>query len=659
MRVTATTRSTENATGHQTIFGEGGNDFFSMQSGGSVIFSGGGGNDTVGTGSFLVNTDKLNGGDGNDEVDLGAGYAGGFVFKAHTISNVETLFLDLNQSFKLTMADGNVAAGQHMDIDGDLLQKRQYRVYRRQPRDRRHAVHRRRQRQRHAHRRPGRHHLLGRRAGHDVMTAGTGADTFLYFGTAADSSGATYDTIHGFDGLKDGFNLTGTVTGIDASVTSGTLNTSHFDDNLASAIDAAHLAAGHATMFTATHGNLAGHTFPGRRCQRHRGYQAGQDFVIELAGCHQSWKPGGGELHVGQVTVHRNQTRLSPTGRPRTCSGGGRGVTPECASGRARFVTRPAPKPASLCRHRPSLSPESKTGGGGRTSLHPVNWGVSHDHQRHIGQRHAERHVGRRHLQPLAGAVTTRSPGQGGADIFSFGSAFTVADHVDGGTGNDTLKLNGDYSGLDTFEAATLTGVERIAVAAGHNYALHLTDANVAAGATLSVDASALGATDKLTFTDAAESDGSLAITRSARATTRSGAAWSIPASRERRRATTRSTSSAASTSSIRATATTPSRSFAPISSASRFDGGAGNNTIYLNGDFSAGQVVGKGWGTNIADFGMTAGYDYKLSFQDGLIAAGHTLSFFGNALAATNHVSLNASHLTAGNIVLQGRRRQ
>ena len=271
------------ASGHQTVFGEGGNDFFSMQSASSATFSGGDGNDTVGTGSFLVNTDNLDGGAGSDEIDMGAGYAGGFVFKAHTISNVETLFLDLNQSFKLTMADGNVAAGQHMDIDGDLLQNGNT-AYIDASRETDATLF--------IGGGTGNDTLIGGQAGttfsggggHDVMTAGAGADTFLYYGEPSDSSGPTYDTIKGFDGMHDNFNLIPTVTGFDAAITAGTLNTSHFDDNLATAVDAAHLAAGHATMFTATHGNLAGHTFLVVDANGVAGYQSGGDFVMELTG---------------------------------------------------------------------------------------------------------------------------------------------------------------------------------------------------------------------------------------------------------------------------------------------------------------------------------------------------------------------------------------
>ena len=56
-----------------------------------------------------------------------------------------------------------------------------------------------------------------------------------------------------------------------------------------------------------------------------------------------------------------------------------------------------------------------------------------------------------------------------------------AGDTLVGGAGNDTLSLNGDYSGL-TLGAGELTGIETIALAAGHNYNLTENNGNVAAG---------------------------------------------------------------------------------------------------------------------------------------------------------------------------------
>src|SRR6202000_139785 len=102
--------------------------------------------------------------------------------------------------------------------------------------------------------------------------------------------------------------------------------------------------------------------------------------------------------------------------------------------------------------------------------------------------------------------------GGAGNDTFSFGAAFTAADTVDGGANSDTLSLNGDYSAGLTLRAATITSIENIVMAAGHSYNLTTDDANVAAAATLTLNASAFGAGDALTFNGAAETDGSFNV---------------------------------------------------------------------------------------------------------------------------------------------------
>ena len=101
-----------------------------------------------------------------------------------------------------------------------------------------------------------------------------------------------------------------------------------------------------------------------------------------------------------------------------------------------------------------------------------------------------------------------------GDDTFKYNANFSAADQLDGGTGNDTLSLNGTYSGATalTFTATTLLNVEAITLGGGFNYFITTNDANVAAGQTLTVDGSALGAADKLTFMGTAETDGRFVI---------------------------------------------------------------------------------------------------------------------------------------------------
>ncbi len=102
--------------------------------------------------------------------------------------------------------------------------------------------------------------------------------------------------------------------------------------------------------------------------------------------------------------------------------------------------------------------------------------------------------------------------GGGGNDTFTLGAALSASDTLDGGTGNDTLTLNGDYSAGLAFGAATLTSIETLSLAGGHSYSFTTNDANVASGTLLTVDASALGSGDSLTFNGAAETDGSFLV---------------------------------------------------------------------------------------------------------------------------------------------------
>lgn len=103
--------------------------------------------------------------------------------------------------------------------------------------------------------------------------------------------------------------------------------------------------------------------------------------------------------------------------------------------------------------------------------------------------------------------------GRGGNDIFNMGAALDAGDAIDGGNGNDTVVLDGEYSPVFPFRlvftATTMVNVENLVVAAGHDYDLKTANETVAAGDTLTVDATALNGSHALTFDGQAETDGS------------------------------------------------------------------------------------------------------------------------------------------------------
>ena len=99
----------------------------------------------------------------------------------------------------------------------------------------------------------------------------------------AESTGAGRDWVDVLKPLKDHFDLDVAVTGVDARVNAGTLSEATFDADLAAAIGAGQLAAGHAVVFKPNAGDLAGHFFLVVDANGVAGYQAGPDYVMEFA----------------------------------------------------------------------------------------------------------------------------------------------------------------------------------------------------------------------------------------------------------------------------------------------------------------------------------------------------------------------------------------
>jgi Ca2+-binding RTX toxin-like protein len=126
--------------------------------------------------------------------------------------------------------------------------------------------------------------------------------------------------------------------------------------------------------------------------------------------------------------------------------------------------------------------------------------------------------------------------GNSGNDTIYFGTAMTSADQVDGGVGADVVMLQGVYAGL-VLGANALVNVETLQLltrtdtrfagngATPDSYNITTLDSNVAAGAQLFVDASALASNEALVFNGSAETDGTFKVTGGAAADTITGGA--------------------------------------------------------------------------------------------------------------------------------------
>ncbi|HTQ14239.1 MAG TPA: calcium-binding protein [Rhizomicrobium sp.] len=258
--------------------------------GGEDTLTGGAGNDRFDMASNFDAGDRIDGGAGRNTLSLdGDYYSTGLVLGADTLTNVERIVLADGFGYRITTDDANVAAGATLTVDASALTGVNLLNFNG------------------SNETDGRFDLIGGGgndvlrggAGNDVLsgngganwfTGGLGADRisspgahdrFIYT-DVSESTSTTHDIITGFAANTERFDLDVTVTGVNGAMHSGMLRAKAFDADLTTAVDAAHLAAGHAVLFTPSSGNLAGHTYLIVDANGVAGYQAGQDYVMEI-----------------------------------------------------------------------------------------------------------------------------------------------------------------------------------------------------------------------------------------------------------------------------------------------------------------------------------------------------------------------------------------
>ena len=217
--------------------------------------------------------------------------------------------------------------------------------------------------------------------------------------------------------------------------------------------------------------------------------------------------------------------------------------------------------------------------------------------------------------------------GLGGNDTFNLGAKFNALDAIDGGTGNDTLTLDGNYVAGVVFGATTLVNVETIIIAAGHSYKLTTHDKTVAAGKTLTVDAHALGAADVLTFSGVHETNGHFAIVAGAGNDVLTGGWQSNSFDLTHGGNDTATGGAGNDTFNLGAT----------LTAADRINGGAGSNdVVMLAGDYHSGVTLSATTLLNVERIVLAdSGFDYQFTTDQATVGAGQRLTVDGSALSA------------------------
>jgi Ca2+-binding RTX toxin-like protein len=107
----------------------------------------------------------------------------------------------------------------------------------------------------------------------------------------------------------------------------------------------------------------------------------------------------------------------------------------------------------------------------------------------------------------MGGADTVR--GGAGGDVISMGTTFGANDVVDGGAGADTVYISGTYGATIVLNGTNMIGIESVIVTGGHDYTFQVKDSLLAAGQVFNLDARSLGAEDRAIFFGGEETDGS------------------------------------------------------------------------------------------------------------------------------------------------------
>ena len=232
-----------------------------------------------------------------------------------------------------------------------------------------------------------------------------------------------------------------------------------------------------------------------------------------------------------------------------------------------------------------------------------------------------------------------KASGLKGNDTFLMGAKLNAADRIDGGSGNDTVALAGNYSGGVTFSATTMVKVEHLTLAGGFTYKLTTNDATVASGANLNVDATALGGGHKLTFNGAAETNGTFTLNGGGGNDALTGGAGGDVfyggGGKDRFDLSHGGNDTAKGGSGndtfIMGAALTPF---------DQIDGGAGDDTLVLNGDYSGGMYSNSLTMLNVETIRLADGHSYTFEPSKGVVPSGQVVTVDASALTGTNRMN-------------------
>ncbi len=672
--------------GDDEINGNGGNDIIQC-SGGDDIVNAGVGDDTMVFGTSLTSADRIDGGAGSDIVQIAGDYSSGLTFAATTMINVEDLVLAAGYSYALTTDDATLAAGQKLRVDGSALgPSNSLTLNGSAETDGNFAVGG-----------GAGSDRITTGAGNDVISTGTGddkidmgaGDDFVNFATSLTSAdqidgGAGNDTVQISGDYSSGLIFSATTmvnvekltlkVGSDYTLTT---NDSTVATGQTLTINASGLGSSNTLSFNGLAETDGAFNVLGGAGADKIATGAGNDTITAGAG-DDILRPGDGNDRVNGGDGNDFMNFIgSFTSADRVDGGAGIDtvqITGDYSAGlRFSSVTMVNVEKLVLgAGYDYALTTNDATVAAGQSltvnaSALGASDALTFDGSREsngafvvMGGAGADKlttGAGNDIISAGAGDDTIR-PGTGndtvvagdGNDVINFGAALTAFDRIDGGSGIDSVEIAGDYSAGLSFSATTMINVEKLILAKGFDYTLATSDATVAAGQTLTVNASALGSANSLSFNGAAELDGNFYVVGGAGGDTISTGSGNDTISAGAGDDVIRSGSG---NDKIIAGDGNDFMNFgASLTSADRIDGGTGVDTVQLSGDYSSGLKFSSATMVNVEKLTLGAGFSYALTTNDATVAAGQTLVVNAGALGASNSLTFNGAAETDGHFL-------
>lgn len=242
-----------------------------------------------------------------------------------------------------------------------------------------------------------------------------------------------------------------------------------------------------------------------------------------------------------------------------------------------------------------------------------------------------------------AGGNDTAS-GLGGNDRFAMLDTFNAADSLDGGTGHDTIDLDGDYSAGLTLDPTTIHNIEAIVLGPFSSYNLTLDDGNVAPGARLLIDGRVLQPADHLILDGSNVKGGNLTIFGGAGDDTLTGGSGKDVFYLQGGGSDTTSGGNGNDTFKMRG----------GFDGSHVIDGGAGHDVVTFKGDY-LGMSFNSNTITNVEALLFFGGFDYNFTLHGGNVAAGQRLVINAQRIDAGHSLTLDGSNETDGHFLMFG----